>query len=966
MSEDKASKLKERGNESFKAGRLAEAIDYYSRAEEASPNNAVYPSNLSAALYENGEYAECIEAIVRSWERISADSNPGLTPRLSTRLAKALCHGVRNGSISQDFIDSHSDTIIEMQLASLIVDGNAATTTQTPWEEWKSVESESENREQLTQDASRRLSDLPIFKRASVVMREYYTIGQDHLMSMLDDWGPEDSDQSPIKIKDMTKQELANVSLLFGGVGDARHVYGTLAGMSRTNARLPRNKLKSLRVHLTLLDVHPGALARDLCVFLLVNHLIEMESNDIIAKSEIIATILYTFLGMVMPDYCHRRLHDVMKEMKTRLSEDPPDLPSWIHVNPDAINPIIGVLNYWATVDNNFTTSVMLDFHEIEGSADVMDLLNNPNISPSYRKTIQDSLARKREMAGTALDNYSPEELRDVGLAPLPPRPSKREKETYVKRREEVIDMMLKMMMGGAGTMSHEKDWYQKTKVFLPPRCLWSRHPGFSSSTAGKDAVGNHLINWKQITQHINSAWKPNTTLFDRAKGSYPNLKLNPFETPMLLEEYNKRLGLGTSRGDNSDSPAYANVLNMFTTIASVLKALNGQIKLEFLLGELTQELGRMNCNADHNRPTAFPRTFNRLWLSNVPDYTHGIMNTIVYALPALKPSPTAAVGSNCLLNSGIWKTDDEFVYTYTLLRPQDVPRYFGCRLIKKDAMHGMILIGPKDLPRPVYDLASRGELLTWLSRVLIYTVVTGNGGMTPFRARLPNNLVSFINLLVYLGRVGYPSHWLGDFLQTIISGTIITDIVPYTDKWPIPISDIDRRTTKRPVRLDPWRMEFETILALSRRALPFAVSIPRDFAFYPEEIGTFEASAASPPMINLLINPVLVYDPGSCLLFYRPSQGLSAEAIVKSLPDILNGSRRPPPGSIYILTAVEVLDPPLVRWKMSHQRFRVMREQEWSMVAFRTDSRLPFTNIVSARHWKESQTFVPILGKEE
>lgn len=41
-------------------------------------------------------------------------------------------------------------------------------------------------------------------------------------MSILDDWGPDNKDQSPLRIKDMTKQELSNLAFLFGGVGDGQ------------------------------------------------------------------------------------------------------------------------------------------------------------------------------------------------------------------------------------------------------------------------------------------------------------------------------------------------------------------------------------------------------------------------------------------------------------------------------------------------------------------------------------------------------------------------------------------------------------------------------------------------------------------------------------------------------------------------------------------------------------------------
>jgi hypothetical protein len=67
------------------------------------------------------------------------------------------------------------------------------------------------------------------------------------------------------------------------------------------------------------------------------------------------------------------------------------------------------------------------------------------------------------------------------------------------------------------------------------------------------------------------------------------------------------------------DTPTYGNVSHLITTVVSVLKALKGQIKLEFLCGELTHELAKMRLGADGHRPAEFPRSFNRTWLSNCP-----------------------------------------------------------------------------------------------------------------------------------------------------------------------------------------------------------------------------------------------------------------------------------------------------------------------------------------------------------
>ena len=42
----------------------------------------------------------------------------------------------------------------------------------------------------------------------------------------------------------------------------ARHVYGSLIGFHRAYLALPEYKQSQLRVHMTLLDIHPTILAR--------------------------------------------------------------------------------------------------------------------------------------------------------------------------------------------------------------------------------------------------------------------------------------------------------------------------------------------------------------------------------------------------------------------------------------------------------------------------------------------------------------------------------------------------------------------------------------------------------------------------------------------------------------------------------------------------------------------------------
>ena len=58
--EEFAESYKQLGNESFKGGRYAEAVRYYSQALEADPSSAILYSNRSGALAASGSYMQAL------------------------------------------------------------------------------------------------------------------------------------------------------------------------------------------------------------------------------------------------------------------------------------------------------------------------------------------------------------------------------------------------------------------------------------------------------------------------------------------------------------------------------------------------------------------------------------------------------------------------------------------------------------------------------------------------------------------------------------------------------------------------------------------------------------------------------------------------------------------------------------------------------------------------------------------
>lgn len=101
----------------------------------------------------------------------------------------------------------------------------------------------------------------------------------------------------------------------------------------------------------------------------------------------------------------------------------------------------------------------------------------------------------------------------------------------------------------------------------------------------------------------------------------YPDLNLDALKLPRQIEEYNHTYKLSKRNPPNiiPDAPAYSHVSAFFDGVIETLQIMQGRLKLEFVFGELISELSKWRLAGDTGRPSHFPTTFNRAWLSNVP-----------------------------------------------------------------------------------------------------------------------------------------------------------------------------------------------------------------------------------------------------------------------------------------------------------------------------------------------------------
>ncbi|KAG6820545.1 hypothetical protein H0H93_015430 [Arthromyces matolae] len=930
----RAADAKERGNKFFKDGNLAESIKQYRGAEKLDPTNPVYPSNLSAALFETGDYLQCAKAILRSW---SHNPEPTLAIKLSARLAKALCHGVHNRSIDFAYISTNENAIKSLgSLSAPDASGNHAL-----WAQWRTLYSKLENFADLSHVAKVRLSKMPISKGTPDDSMFYFNIGTDDILSLVDGWGT--NNPALIDFDNFVHENSEPLAFLFGGVGDARHVFGTLVGFGREQKkRRSADKETLTKAYLTLLDCHAAQLARDLVLCWLINTLAK-DDLDRTARLEVQCALVYTFIAQVMPDYAYSRLIAAIRELIAVLSSSQPILPSWVHVDENAIEPILLFLRHWSTSTGTLKTSTFLKHHTYMGPMErLMELARWDGAK--YASYGSDPYTFQRKLAEEKLETMGDAELSGLGnILGLRGAPISKVKEMIKREREKFILLLINFEIDEnfAWDLSCEAVWYRVVKAFLPPSQLWHRHAGFETFREVQyEQVPKQKL--KRVAKEVEKTWKPNITLMDGTEPvDYPDPLTDIFAIIQDVAAFNKEMSL--EGVINPSFPAFSYVSTFFDNVVAVIREFGESLQLEFICGDLHEEMCKIRLQTD-DRPDIFPKKFTRIWLSNVPDYTNGTLNTAIYVLPVLQDTPDAALSSNVMFNPNVFESNAQLCYT-----PGDLTRYLGIRTLNDQSIMDMNTYSRYPIPRPLSELASRENLRDWLTRIFISVLYPGIFQRRPNFVQLSNGLTAFIALLVELENIGYPGHWLADILESLMNGTLVTDRQVYRGEIPRPLSDLNQKGNAHSLRTDPWVADLEAIVASARDGLPFALSLRSDLASKASDIGHYRAAINANMFYT---NPMMRFpdnDPVLSLLFYKDRSTLhhritstpgTMNWFLQDLPDIIEGRTSPPPGTFHILTAPDTVDLERgeVTWRISKAKMDVMRREKWSMVVWRAD----------------------------
>ncbi|KAL8376860.1 hypothetical protein RB595_007812 [Gaeumannomyces hyphopodioides] len=766
---------RERGNKLYKEGNLAEAEKAYKEAAELAPDDPSPPSNISAVLFEKGDYAGSL-VFAKKAIALSA-SEPQDSPKKRRLLSRAVkCHihalDLEEAASALDALEaSGSDD------AAAFRDDVAQTQAL-----WASVPDIKAQRKLV-------LDRLPRYAPDMLDEPEYYSEGHDEPEPLIDmDPGnnvPQETD----------------VRLMFCGSGDARNVFTTMVSYWLFG-QLSNSKPK---MHITMLDLNPAALARTLVMLDMAQQFAIMKVMKTPGHEHALVNMSYLFSSPFLPPFVVEKLKIQLQPLIKALEEGEAIL-KFLYIPPDTRSRVLQVLRQW-------NAPLPLQFRSKWTRAGV--------------RSSREGASPHRDRSGELdTDGKTYDDL----LAIFAP-------DDYISRREPALSPLLAAYRKG------EPGARDKLEEYLA--ATWTPNPTF-----------------------IDAAWEEaRAASFDSTPG-YPRngteeekadwiAKLSPssWHHPNPVDVASA-LGSGVPAKRCEWDGAMDALSTFFSTLSLSLIHLGGRITIEMIAGEMGDVMERMRYRALEHRglppatdeepdPRKFPTFYDRIHMSNVPDYVGGLFTVALHGRPLLREDKASNLRYNIMLNPPAFETHEMFQAEYLLMPDEEqIKANFAIeRRPPRDVAHVRELT---DQGYPVFlaedyivwdsvarksarwpPPLARGALEHFMHAHLLKVALPHQRPLESIMpVRAPLNLTALLRLTAHMGSrdgAGYPQHWLSGVLAAWCSGTIST-----TARAPRQLVVEPESAGAAHPRADlcvaPWRAELTTLVGLWRRLLPFGI----------------------------------------------------------------------------------------------------------------------------------------------
>ncbi|KDN67994.1 putative tetratricopeptide [Colletotrichum sublineola] len=649
------------------------------------------------------------------------------------------------------------------------------------------------------------LDRLPRYKGQLQDRPEYYAVGQDRVYPLWDE--PLQHAVGP----------RGDVSFLLCGSGDARHLFATMMSLSISEGMGQRKGMSFNKAHFTILDLNATALARTLVIFGIVIQYICMRAAKLPRIEDALTVMSYIYSSAVVPAFVAEKLEEHVKLVIDEL-EGEGDVLEMFFIPRDTRYEIIKKLKHWIQplgddyAPKNFRPAVLNTYLRAE----------------QHRKTLFGETA-------PSVVKESPKEFRELGVLFAG--------DTFIGRREPALRPLL-------------------------------------------DAFRSDVQGAKQALEgYIDSHWKTNPTLLDmdyerrREEEIEPGASRGKLATTFELDPARLMRSLwNLTRSRPEDGNVLENLDKFFEVFATATMTLLQRVQIEAIAGEMVDTLERIRYDSLEHRSqkpqkvgaidaTQFPRQYDRIHMSNIPDYVGGPLTALLHGGPLLREDRPSNLRFNNLLNPPMFETHDQFLTEYMLMHDaKQVADHFG--LVKKEETGKPMLdpiakmIGNQFMVEdyfvwarsgikktPWSRLMARPALEKWLHSHLLKICLPYRRPLWSDRpVHAPLNLTAFFRIVARLHEVGYPAHWLAGVLASICEGSITTT-ARFPRKLVLHPNDLETSYPQRRISLGPWKAEFTTLLSLWRRLLPFGIVTSAGTLVNPVEV--LECSIVFPKFIE-------------------------------------------------------------------------------------------------------------------
>ncbi|KAI1099740.1 hypothetical protein F4804DRAFT_73173 [Jackrogersella minutella] len=877
---EKAEKVRKQGNELYRNKKFSEATKAYEEAANLATSDHTPLSNLSIVYFEVGKYSHCVHFARKALSFLDAN-NPETSiarTKLLARQAKAYVHLSRLGEAEKllDQLDPSKETD---ELRDLIQAMRAfGISSQQP----------ALLREMILQ--------LPRLKPAIQDEPDYFGVGDDDAESLYTTEIEKLAGKDPV------------LSFMFCGIGDARHLFQTLS-------QYCSRKKGIQKLHITMLDIKPVVIARDLIFFYMLHEAVTSEES----KDMVLLSLSYLFCAQIIPPFAWEKLQETINTLVDKLEKKQQPL-SFAYLSISHMHRVLRALKSWQ-----------------KGPAAEYETSRIRGILP---KEIADMiplglLGDGHHYPKCELDHL---DFKDFSVM-FPPKAvlSRVEPELFSLMEDYRVEMR-----GAEKSVGNYLDRHWKVNPTLIDADWQARRPPWEEPNFGTDP--------SQIVEALtDQSFKLNVP----KKSDYCILK--------HAADYFERVGQSIL-----SLQGRLTIEMMVDDMANVLERIR--------YGFIDRPKQRQN-EGDRvsSSTTDWPQKYHIIHLSNIPDYVGGSLASFFYASPVLKQGTGSGLMSCVLRNPNLWKGIYQFNAEWLLMYDRAmIQKHFSVKLAYNPGIISSMMPFSMMTDYHRWERCKRGDcsLEQLMSRVTLsrWLIAHFLKICLPFRRSedeytfvfAPLNTTAFMRLVVQMAESGYPGHWLSQIITSIGGGEITTTVRFPRQYIADPIS-VDTVYPPRTICVKPWTPEFTTLVTQWQGLFPFATVVPSGILPSPDII--IEYSIMIP-----LTHAGYANQPDFMLVFWNhrkygePPNDLYQLLFDDETGDMSASTRNIRTDGIKILYTFKwVADGFMASFWLRSDVVDLMVKEDWKVYIWRTDSWVRFStglplknNIFKKRTWKE------------